>query len=1090
MNPAKLFPFKGMRRGAGARDEASCTDDTEVGHTDRVPVPGLSNRPPMKKLPPLPPPRQASASSAPEQTAEQQSLSPRMTTHFELLYDQLWKRRPRLQRRCELLRLKYPREDFVVKVTLPDVMDFKFYRFSPRMLVSEALKKIKERKRITSVPQELLGLYLPPKDDSNDGVWMDPSYPLWMYNLSYQQVVEIKARPGRDDPIHRQVFLRVLIHDADDQIITRTFGFDTRHSVGHVLQEINQRVPPAYGSSKASRVHYGLYLYNNTHGMWLQENKPLSFYNITHMDIVGFKEKSLYHFRLEGLPEADTNTLLLPCDIPIKDAITQMAVSVGLERAAAAEYGIWVEGRGTFAAVDSTIAAYSLEPGDVLVLKGNTDAGGQRPDEARGYRLKLIKADPPAEENAKEESRDSGGFREFASFKLFPRLEGEVVVKIIANAYWAPPYVKDVDTAGYTGDLYITNYRLALFVPTFAFSTSEEDTCLAVTLPLGAISRVEVGKQNNARKYYVEVHSKDFRILRFLFGRTEKHQRDSLHRSLVESGLLFPRTPERLFAFFYKPSHLIDDYSAAPQISESGGELESRAKAEADRELGGLSDRAGDREDDEWKSEGWRIFSARAEFQRQGVPNSKWRLTDVNKDYAYCESYPSLLAVPAGISDEELKEVFAFRSKGRMPVVCYRHTNNVAIARCSQPLAGLTRTRSMADEKLFRLMLDNSLGGSSASSGQKQLYIMDARPRANAYANAAKGGGIENLQGYPQCKFEYLGIPNIHVIRESQSKLNSVCVMAAGECEGGILSALDASKWMDYIKLILEGALKVARLVEEERCPVTLHCSDGWDRTAQLSSLAQIFLDPYFRTTVGFQVLIEKEWLSFGHKFSTRCGHGDKNHQDSQRAPIFLQFIDCVWQLTQQNPCLFEFNEKFLIAILEHLYSCRFGTFLCDTEKQRTDQRLKEKTVSLWSYTNCGQNRREYLNPFYVPDMSVLFPDVSFFSLSLWKGYHMRHLVPPTLPRLTPQLRILQLQNVIEGMKEQMVRLENYREKHKQRKNGDLVASRDSSRSKGGAEDDRPLSGADQGEADDGQLLEETQAANIMRGSANVMGAF
>lgn len=82
-------------------------------------------------------------------------------------------------------------------------------------------------------------------------------------------------------------------------------------------------------------------------------------------------------------------------------------------------------------------------------------------------------------------------------------------------------------------------------------------------------------------------------------------------------------------------------------------------------------------------------------------------------------------------------------------------------------LTGLTRTRSMADEKLFRLMLDNSLGGSSAGSGQKQLYIMDARPRANAYANAAKGGGIENLQGYPQCKFEYLGIPNIHVIRES-----------------------------------------------------------------------------------------------------------------------------------------------------------------------------------------------------------------------------------------------------------------------------------------------------------------------------------
>ena len=33
-----------------------------------------------------------------------------------------------------------------------------------------------------------------------------------------------------------------------------------------------------------------------------------------------------------------------------------------------------------------------------------------------------------------------------------------------------------------------------------------------------------------------------------------------------------------------------------------------------------------------------------------------------------------------------------------------------------------------------------------------------------------------------------------------------------------------------------------------------VHCSDGWDRTAQLTSLAMIFLDPYFRTLRGFQV--------------------------------------------------------------------------------------------------------------------------------------------------------------------------------------------------------------------------------------------
>ena len=31
-----------------------------------------------------------------------------------------------------------------------------------------------------------------------------------------------------------------------------------------------------------------------------------------------------------------------------------------------------------------------------------------------------------------------------------------------------------------------------------------------------------------------------------------------------------------------------------------------------------------------------------------------------------------------------------------------------------------------------------------------------------------------------------------------------------------------------------------------------------------------------------------------------RIGHGDRNHGDDQRAPIFLQFIDCVWQISSQ----------------------------------------------------------------------------------------------------------------------------------------------------------------------------------------------
>ena len=74
-------------------------------------------------------------------------------------------------------------------------------------------------------------------------------------------------------------------------------------------------------------------------------------------------------------------------------------------------------------------------------------------------------------------------------------------------------------------------------------------------------------------------------------------------------------------------------------------------------------------------------------------------------------------------------------------------------------------------------------------------------------------------------------------------------------------------------------------------------------------------------------------------------GHGSDKYSDQDRSPIFLQFIDCVWQILQQNKKFFEFNEKFLIQILDNMFTCKYGTFLMDSEYERENLNLLETKI-------------------------------------------------------------------------------------------------------------------------------------------------
>ncbi|KAF7627283.1 Myotubularin phosphatase domain-containing protein [Meloidogyne graminicola] len=212
----------------------------------------------------------------------------------------------------------------------------------------------------------------------------------------------------------------------------------------------------------------------------------------------------------------------------------------------------------------------------------------------------------------------------------------------------------------------------------------------------------------------------------------------------------------------------------------------------------------------------------------------------------------------------------------------------------------------------------------------------------------------------------------------------------------GALSRKSASdeeltKWLAHLQTILDAAALAAREIFVNKNSVLVHCSDGWDRTAQITSLTMLQLDPFYRTIQGFAVLIEKEWCSFGHKFGHRIGHGQEKPDDKERSPIFVQFIDCVWQLYNQFTSAFEFNVRFLKTILDELYSCRFGTFLYNCERERSELQVKLNTISLWSY--ILENKALFVNDKY--DLEASLDD--FISLKtkvyprFWTDYYCRY---------------------------------------------------------------------------------------------------
>ena len=390
---------------------------------------------------------------------------------------------------------------------------------------------------------------------------------------------------------------------------------------------------------------------------------------------------------------------------------------------------------------------------------------------------------------------------------------------------------------------------------------------------------------------------------------------------------------------------------------------------------------------------GWNFYDPIIEFSRQGITEDNvlgLRYCYVNKDFKMCATYPEFLIEPSNITDEQLKQSSKYRTKGRLPIFTYYYGGNInndlkvtpSIWRSAQNKRGLMGSKT-CDADISLLNSISRFGGE-----QGKLYIYDCRPKLNAFVNRVGGGGYEKEGDYDNATLYFCEIDNIHKARKALKEVYSLCLSNKINDYNNFWTNLEQTDWYQFIYLMLKNANEISKTLQANHS-VLIHCSDGWDRTAQLSSLSQLLLDPFYRTAIGFAVLIEKDWLSFGHQFGLRNGFSDKEKQD-QASPIFLQFLDAVHQLLEQFPNAFEFNEKFLLFLAKNYSINLYGTFLYNNEKERKEQDAKNKTASVW--TEIFMDLKPYLNIYYDPNsVKILEPNYSYYNLKLWTSFFMEN---------------------------------------------------------------------------------------------------
>ena len=312
-----------------------------------------------------------------------------------------------------------------------------------------------------------------------------------------------------------------------------------------------------------------------------------------------------------------------------------------------------------------------------------------------------------------------------------------------------------------------------------------------------------------------------------------------------------------------------------------------------------------------------------------------WRVSAVNSKFELTPTLPPYLVCPFMVSDKMLVQASKFYRLGRLPTLSHSTRDGCLLMRSAYLLPDV----SGHDQVALSLLEHNYVSSCPSSDPTSPLD----NPERAEYQRVDVG---EDLASLPQIQSSYLRM--MEAVHEEERWMSSV----------------ESTRWLEIVSDCLDEAARVAERLIQQKKHVLLLEPEGRDLTALISTLVQLLCDPESRTLIGFESLIQREWVAYGHPFCSRFKHTTETaeEEDIGFCPVFFLLLDCTWQIMRQFPASFDFNSQYLLMLAQEVCSCVSSTFLfdCIQHKQECLEALKSNNNTAFLYPFWQLRRMVY----------------------------------------------------------------------------------------------------------------------------------